>query len=78
MKEDVDVVLLVDETFLRCRETTNKDLAPKAVKCVGVALSVNEINGWSVMITLDMFTNIALPLFIIFTGVFSCYINKWV
>ena len=45
MKEDVDVVLLVDETFLRCRETTNKDLAPKGVNRVGVALSVNEING---------------------------------
>ena len=73
MKEDVDIVLLVDETFLRCRETTNKDLAPKGVNRVGVALSVNEINGWSVMITLDMFTNIALPLFITFTGALVVY-----
>ena len=75
-EEDVDVILSADETFLRFHECTKKVLTPIGVKRVGVALSVNEKNGCSVMITLDMFSNIALPLFIIFTGVFSCYINK--
>ena len=67
-EEDVDVVLSVDETFLRFHECTNKVLAPIVVNGVGVALSVNEKNGFSVMITVDMCANIALPPFIVFTG----------
>ena len=51
-------------------------LAPIGVKPVGFALSVNEKNGCSVMITLDMFANIALPSFIIFTGIFGAYLMK--
>ena len=46
------------------------------VKRVGVALSVNEKNGCSVMITLDMHLNKALPPFIIFTGVFGALLMK--
>ena len=41
------------------------------MKRVEVALSVNEKNGCSDMITLDMFAHITLPLFIIFTDVFG-------
>ena len=67
-KEDVDVVLLADETFLRFHECTNKVLA--------FALSVNEKDGCSVMITLDMHLNKALSPFIIFTGVFSALLMK--
>ena len=73
-EENVDVVLTADETFLRFRQCTKKGLAPIGVKRVGLALSVNEKNGFSVMITLYMFANIALPLFIIFTGVFGTYL----
>ena len=51
-------------------------MAPKGVKRVGVALSVNEKNGCSVMITLDMLLNEALPPFIIFTGVFGAILMK--
>ena len=68
-EEDVDVILSADGTFLRFHKCTNKVLAPKGVKRVGVALSVNEKNGCSVMITLDMFLNEVLPPFIIFTGI---------
>ena len=75
-EEDVDVVLSADETFLRFHECTNKVLAPIGVKRVGVALSVNEKNGCSVMITLDMHLNKALPPFIIFTGVFGALLMK--
>ena len=46
------------------------------VKRVGFALSVNEKNGYSVMITLDILASIALPSFIIFTGVFSTLLMK--
>ena len=70
-EENVDAVLSVDETFLRFHECTKKVLAPIGVKRVGVALSDNEKNGSSVMITLDMFANKALAPFIIFTGVFG-------
>ena len=75
-EEDVDVVLSADETFLRFHECTKKVLAPIGVKRIGVALSVNEKNGRSIMITLDMFANIALPPFIIFTGIFGAYLMK--
>ena len=75
-EEDVDVVLSADETFLRFHECTNKVLAPIGVKRVGVVLSVNEKNGCSVMITLDMHLNKALPPFIIFTGVFGALLIK--
>ena len=70
-EEEIDVVLSADETFLRFRETTKKIWAPKGVKDVGVAILVNEMNGCSVVITLDMFANIELPPFIIFTGTFG-------
>ena len=72
-EEDVDVILSADENFPRFHETTKKVLAPKGVKRVGVALSVNEKNGYFVIITLDIFVNIVLPQFIIFTGVLVLY-----
>jgi len=75
-EEDVDVVLSADETFLRFHECTKKVLAPIGVKRIGVALSVNEKNGRSVMITLDIFANIALLPFIIFTDVVGVYLIK--
>ena len=56
-EEDVDVVLSADETFLQFHECTNKVLAPIGIKLVGVALSVIEKNGYSMMITLDMLLN---------------------
>ena len=75
-EEEIDVVLSADETFLRFYECTKQVLAPKGVKRVGVALSVNEKNDCSVMITLDMHLNKALPPFIIFTGVFGALLMK--
>ena len=66
----------MDEIFLRFHECTKKVLAPIGVKRVGVALSVNEKNGCSVLITLYIFANIALPSFIIFTSVFGPYLMK--
>ena len=51
-------------------------MAPIEVKRVGVTLSVNEKNGCSVIITLDMFANIALLPFIIFTDVVGVYLIK--
>ena len=70
-EENVSVVLSPDKMFLRFNETTKAVLALKGLKRVGVALSVNEKNGYSVVITLYIFTNIALPPFIMFTGVFD-------
>ena len=71
LKEDIGVVLSADETFLRFRETSSKVLAPKGIRRVGVTLYVTENDGCSVMIPLDMFANIVLPLVIILTGVFG-------
>ena len=71
LKEDIGVVLSAAETFLRVRETSSKVLAPKGIRRVGVALSVTENDGYSVMILLDMFANIVLPPVIILTGVFG-------
>ena len=71
MKEDVDVIVSAGETFLRFHGTTNKVLTPKGVKRVEVALSVNEINCYLVMITLDIFANITVFPFIICTVVFG-------
>ena len=48
-------------------------MVPIGVKRVVVTLSLNEKNGCSIMITLDMFAKITLPPFIIFTGVFGAY-----
>ena len=39
------------KNFLRFHESTNIVLAPKGVKRVGIALSVNEQDGRSVIIT---------------------------
>ena len=50
-EEEIDVVLSADETFLRFYECTKQVLAPKGVKRVGIALSVNEQDGRSVIIT---------------------------
>ena len=61
IEEDVDVVLSADETFLDFQKTANKVLVSKGVERVGVAHFVNEKNDYLVMITLDMFANIALP-----------------
>ena len=61
IEEDVDVISSADDNFLPFHECTKNVLAPIGVKCVLVTLSVNEKNGCSVMITLDMFANIVLP-----------------
>ena len=73
-EEDVDLVLSANDTFFRFHEYTKKVLTPIGVKRVGVALSVNEKNDCSVMITLDMFEDIVLPPFIIFICVFGAYL----
>ena len=76
-EEEIDVVLSADETFLRFYECTKQVLAPKGVKRAGVAFYVNEKNGCSVMITLDVCKYSIIP-FIIFTGVFgSILMNEY-
>ena len=51
-------------------------MVPIGVKRVVVALSLNEKNGYSIMITLYMFAKITLPTSIIFTGFFGAYLMK--
>ena len=77
-EEEVDIVLSANATILRVHYCTQKTICSKRSKRVGIALPVNDNYGCSVMITLDLFTNIALPPFIIFTGVFDSYLmNKY-
>ena len=49
-----------NDIFLRIHETTNTVSVPKGIKRVGVMLLLNEIYGYSVMITQDMFSNMIL------------------
>ena len=53
--------------FLRIHETTSTVSVPKGIKRVGVMLLLNEIYGYSVMITQDMFSNMILTPVIIIT-----------
>ena len=65
-EKDVAVILSANETFLR-------KLLKRFGSKVGVALFVNEKNGCSIMITLDILASIVLPPFIIFTGFLVLY-----
>ena len=70
LKEDVDVVVNADETFLLFHPFGENLIAPRGVKRVGTAMQVdNEKFGATVMIACEFRTSSILPPMIIFTGV---------
>jgi len=69
LKEDVDVVVNEDETFLLFHPFGENLTAPRGVKHVGTAMQVdNERFGATVMIACEFRTSSILPPMIIFTG----------
>ena len=66
-----EIILSADETFVKFHETTDMVLAPTGSKNVGTALKTREKSGCTVMVTLDMIGNRALPPFLIFSGKFG-------
>jgi hypothetical protein len=70
LKEDVDVVVNADETFLLFHPFRENLIAPRGVKRVGAAMQVdNKKFGATVMIACEFRTSSILPPVIIFTGV---------
>jgi hypothetical protein len=70
LKEDVDIVVNADETFLHFHPFVENLIAPTGVKHVETAMQVdNEKFGMTVMIACEYRTSSILPPMIIFTGV---------
>jgi hypothetical protein len=80
LKEDVDVVINADETFLLFHPFGKRLIAPTGVKQVRSVVQVdNEKWGATVMIVCNYCTSCILPLMIIFTGVYGAKLMKhWV
>ena len=77
LKEDVDVVINADETFLLFHPFGQRLIAPTGVKRVGSVVQVdNEKWGATVMIACEYRTSCILPPMIIFTGVYGAKLMK--
>lgn len=77
LKEDVDVVINADETFLLFHPFGQRLIAPTGVKRVGSVVQVdNEKWGATVMIACEFRTSCILPPMIIFTGVYGAKLMK--
>ena len=64
-------MLSSDETFVNFYECIDLSLVPKGTKKVASALKINEKEGCTVMVTLDMLGNRVLPPLIVFSGNFG-------
>jgi len=77
MKEDVDVVIKADETFLLLHPFEQRLIALTGVKLVGSVAQVdNEKQGATVMIACKHRTSCILPRMIIFTGEYCAKLMK--
>jgi hypothetical protein len=77
LKEDVDVVINADETFLLFHPFGQRLIAPTGVKRVGSVVQVdNEKWGATVMIACEYRTSCILPPMNIFTGVYGAKLMK--
>jgi DDE superfamily endonuclease len=74
----VNVVINCDETFIRFHEVSTKVLAKKGSKRVGVARKLDEKDGCTLMVSMEMKTSQLLPPFVIFKGGFcKTLMKKW-
>jgi hypothetical protein len=71
LKEGADVILAANETFLKFHERDIRFLVPRGVKRVGSASKMDEKDGCTLMVTMDMATSQLTHPFIIFKGVFG-------
>jgi len=80
-EENVDVVLAADEMFIRFHEGGSQVLAPKVVRRVGLAATIDGKDGCTVLPTLptmDMLSSHLFPPMIIFKGTFGgTLMKKW-
>ena len=75
-KENVDVVVAADETFVRFHESKNTVIAPLGEKRVGSTANIDEKSGCTVLPSMDMTASRLLPPLLIFTGVFGAKLMK--
>ena len=76
LKEKVEVVLAGDETFLKFHEKDDNLLVPRGVKRVGTASKIDEKDGCTLMVTMDMASSQLTTPFIIFKGTFGARLMK--
>ena len=76
LKEKVEVVLAADETFLKFHEKDDNLLVPRGVKRVGTASKIDEKDGCTLMVTMDMASSQLTTPFIIFRGTFGARLMK--
>jgi OTU-like cysteine protease/DDE superfamily endonuclease len=74
--EQVEVVLAADETFLKFHERDTSLLVPRGVKRVGSAAKLDEKDGCTLMVTMDMSSSQLIPPFLIFKGVFGANLMR--
>jgi len=79
-RENIDVVVNADETFLLFHPLGQRLIAPTEVKHVGTALQVdNEKWGATIMIACEYCSSSILPPMVIFSGVYWAKLTKhWV
>ena len=65
-KAKVNVVINCDETFIRFHEASKKVLARKGSKRVGVARKLDNKDGCTLMVSMEMRSSQLLPPFVIF------------
>ena len=74
----LNVVINCDETFIYFYEVLKKVLEKKGSKRVSVACKLDEIDGCTLMVSMEMKTSQLLPPFVIFKGRFGkTLMKKW-
>ena len=76
MKEEVEVVLAADETFLKFHEKDENLVVPRGVKRVGVASKIDMKDGCTLMVTMGMASSQLISPFLIFKGTFGARLMK--
>jgi len=68
--------MVADETFTCFHKRTSRILVPSGENCVGSAAKINEKEGCTLMVTMDLLSSSLLRTFIIFTGKFGKNLMK--
>jgi len=74
--KNVGAVMAADETFIHFHERHSRILVPTGERHVGSSMRINEKDGCTLMVTLDLLSSSLLRPFIIFTGKFGKTLMK--
>ena len=67
--KDCDVIVNADQTFIKLYMERDTVLAPRGTKRVGGKVTpADKKSGFTLMVTIDMLSNLVCPPFIVFTG----------